>query len=225
MYSAAIGPVKSPLMIAIWQGDRDALQNLVKTVASLNILIPLDCYDGTKKLYTTPLIQAIQAADSSRFRSRSPGMLEFLLNHGADPNFQPPEGISPLQMAASEGEAPLSVAKTLLRHGSRVDDRDDGGETALLIAAQRENGAAVIQELAAAGADIHAVNKFGNNAVMLAAWQHYEDNVKVLVDLGVSPCLANYEGETAIDQAKSNRNEDPGKHEIIAFLQEKCGHR
>ena len=54
-YSSAIGPVKFPLMIAIWQGDRDALQNLTKTVASLNILIPLDCYDGTKKLYTTPI--------------------------------------------------------------------------------------------------------------------------------------------------------------------------
>ena len=87
MYSSAIGPVKSPLMIEIWQGDMDALQNLIKTVANLNILIPLDCYDGTKKLYTTPLIQAIQAAEASRFRSASPEMLEFLLNHGADPNF------------------------------------------------------------------------------------------------------------------------------------------
>lgn len=54
----------------------------------------------------------------------------------------------------------LSVTKILLRHGARVDDRDDGGETALLIAAQRENGPAVIQELTAAGADIHAVNEF-----------------------------------------------------------------
>ena len=53
-YSSQTGPVKSPLMVAIWQGDRDALQNLIETVASLNILIPLDCYDGTKKLYTTP---------------------------------------------------------------------------------------------------------------------------------------------------------------------------
>ncbi|HKV95268.1 MAG TPA: ankyrin repeat domain-containing protein [Candidatus Angelobacter sp.] len=52
------------------------------------------------------------------------------------------------------------MTKILLRHGARVDDRDDGGETALLIAAQRENGPAVIQELTAAGADIHAVNEF-----------------------------------------------------------------
>ena len=73
---------------------------------AVNAFIPLDCYDGDKPLLTTPLLNAIQAADSSRFRSRSPEILEFLLNHGADPNFQPPEGPSPLQMAASEGEAP-----------------------------------------------------------------------------------------------------------------------
>jgi serine/threonine-protein phosphatase 6 regulatory ankyrin repeat subunit A len=124
-------------------------------------------------------------------------------------------------MAASLGD--LASIKALLKHGARVDDRNEGGETALLIAAQRKNGPTVIRELVAAGANIYAVNNFGHNAVMLAAWQHEEDNVKVLVDLGVAPCARDDDGKTAIDQAKSNLNEDPGKQEIIAFLQEKCG--
>ncbi|HZS28904.1 MAG TPA: ankyrin repeat domain-containing protein [Candidatus Angelobacter sp.] len=210
-------------MVAIWQADSDTVAKLLNSGMTVNSFIPLDCNDGNKPLLTTPLLNAIQAADSSHFRSRSPEMVEFLLNHGADPNFRPPEGLSPLQMAASEGEAPLSVTKLLLRHGARVDDRDDGGETALLIAAQRKNGPAVVQELAAAGADIHAVNEFGHNALMLAAWQHYKDTVILLAKIGVDACAIGKDGKTASDMAKTNLNDDLGKQEIISFLQEKCG--
>jgi ankyrin repeat protein len=110
-----------------------------------------------------------------------------------------------------------------LQHGAIVNDGGSDGETPLLRAAERPNNIAVIKELIAMKADIHAVTDAGNNAVMLAAGAHRADAVKFLVELGVDPCAKNDDGETAIDQAKSNRNEDPGKHEIIAFLQEKCG--
>lgn len=72
-------------------------------------------------------------------------------------------------------------------------------------------------------AHIHAVTHDGDNAVMLAAGAHRADAVKFLVDLGVDSCAKNDDGETAIDHAESNLNEDPGKQEIIAFLQVKCG--
>jgi ankyrin repeat protein len=103
-----------------------------------------------------------------------------------------------------------------------VEDRKYNGETALLIAAQQENGAAVIQELVAAGANIHTLNDLGSNAIMLAAWQHHLENVKLLIQLGVDPCVKNQAGESAVDEAESNLNDDPGKREIITFLQAKC---
>jgi ankyrin repeat protein len=173
-------------MVAIWRGDIETVGSLLRSGITVNALIPLDCQDGSKQLLTSPLLNAIEANESSIFRSRSIGMLKFLLDHGADPSLRV-QDVSPLQMAASLGEISSDVTKTLLRHGARVDDRNEGGETALLIASQRRNGATVIPELVAAGANIYAKNNFGSNAVMLAAWQHYKDNVKLLVDLGVPP--------------------------------------
>lgn len=223
-YPEATGPVNTPLMVAIWQGDIATVKSQLHTVATLNILFPLDCSEG-HKLQTTPLIHAIQSASTSRFRLQSQAMVKFLLEHGAEANFSTSEEPAPLQMAASLGNISPDITKTLLRYGAKVDGRDRNGETALLIAAQRENGPAVIRELVAAGADFHAVNGSGINAVMLAAWQHYQENVKLLVDIGIDACARDKEGKTAIDWAKTNLNEDPAKPEIISFLQGKCGNK
>ncbi|HKR95820.1 MAG TPA: ankyrin repeat domain-containing protein, partial [Candidatus Angelobacter sp.] len=106
---------------------------------------------------------------------------------------------------------------------AHIDTRDADEETAFLEAAQRGNGLAIMEELVRAGANIHAVNDLGDNAIMLAAWQHHLENVKLLIRLGVDPCAKSNDGETAIDMAKTNLNDDPGKQEIIALLQEKCG--
>jgi len=224
-YSSKTGPVKAPLMVAIWQGDIETVAKLLNSTMTVNALVPLDCHDGGKPLLTSPLLNAILAKHALRFHAHGQNlhgqeMVEFLLDHGADPSLLV-QNFGPLHMAASLGD--IDSIKALLKHGARVDDRNEGGETPLLIAAQRENGPAMIQELVAAGADIHALNNLGSNAVMLAAWQHHFDAVKLLVELGVFPCLINYGLETAIDEATSNLNEDPGKKEIIAFLQEKCG--
>lgn len=224
-YSSKTGPVKAPLMVAIWQGDIETVAKLLNSGMAVNALVPLDCYDGDKPLLTSPLLNAILAKEAVRFHAHGQNlhgqeMVEFLLYHGADPSLLVQNSV-PLHMAASLGD--LDSIKALLKHGARVDDRNEGGETALVMAAQRENGPAMIQELVAAGADINALNNLGDNAVMLAAWQHHFDAVKLLVGLGVDACAKNDEGETAIDQAKTNLNEDPGKQEIISFLQEKCG--
>ncbi|HKV95267.1 MAG TPA: hypothetical protein VJW20_22170 [Candidatus Angelobacter sp.] len=44
----------------------------------------------------------------------------------------------------------------------------------------------------------------------------------LLAKIGVDACAIGKDGKTAIDMAKSNLNDDPGKQEIIAFLPEKC---
>jgi len=224
-YSSQTGPVKSPLMVAIWQGDTETVAKLLNSGMTVNALVPLDCHDGGKPLLTSPLLNAILAKDALRFHTHGQklhgqGMVEFLLDRGADPSLLV-QNFGPLHMAASLGD--LASIKALLKHGARVDNRDEGGETALLMVAQRENGPAVIQELVAAGADINSLNNLGDNAVMLAAWQHHLDAVKFLVGLGADACAKNNDGETAIDMTQTNLNDDPGKHEIIAFLQKKCG--
>jgi len=216
------GPIHRPFMVAIWRADLDSITKQIDMGADLNTAVPYDCTDSVPKDETTPLIYAIQANVLSSFQERRHRVVELLLQKGADPNLSiPPQSISPLAIAASAGD--LSSVRILLNHGAHIDTRDADEETAFLEAAQRGNGLAIMEELVRAGANIHAVNDLGDNAIMLAAWQHHLENVKLLIRLGVDPCAKSNDGETAIDMAKTNLNDDPGKQEIIALLQEKCG--
>lgn len=215
------GKASAPLMVAIWQQNVDAVTKLIFAGSKLNVVLAEDCATGGKKPATTPLIYAIEAKQESRFHARGQEMVGFLLQQGADANFHPAQAMTPLQVAASLGDA--SSVRTLLVNGARADDRDEKGDTALLIAAQQSNGAAVIQQLVDSGANLHAMNNAGDNAVMLAAQQHQLDTVKYLVGLEVEPCLKDHDDKTAIDLAQSNTKDDPAKQEILALLKSKCG--
>ena len=216
------GLVHRPFMVAIWRADLDSIARQINAGADLNISVPYDCTDSVPKDETTPLIYAIQAGILSPFRERRDQVVELLIQKGADPNLAiPPPHASPLALAASTGDLPS--VKILLKHGAHIDARDSDGETAFLKAAQRGNSLPILEELVRGGADIHAVNDPGDNAVMLAAWQHQLNSVKLLIQLGVDPCAKNNAGETAIDMAKTNLNNDPGKQAIISLLKSRCG--
>jgi len=188
----------------------------VESGSDVNVLFPVGNYSPAM----TPLTYAIQAKNDSYACSHSDEMTEYLLAHKADPNLRARRGVTSLHMAAAASD--VSSLRILLKHKARLEDRTDRGETALMVAARQNKGFLLIQELVSAGADVHAVDNFGNNAVMLAAWQHHLDAVKLLVRLGVNPCAKNKDGKTAIYQAMSNTNNDPGKQEIISLLQHKC---
>lgn len=209
-------PLKSKFWVAIKGGDIVTLRNLIDDKTNFNFIqsTPSDM-QGQKALETTPLLQAVAGGH--------PEMVEFLIQQGAEVNFHPSETGSALHWAAWSGN--IKVVRVLLRHGALVDERNYYGETPLILAATNSADTSVVKELIAAGANIHAQSTVGVNPVMGAAWQHHLDSVKLLVSLGVDACAKNNKGETAIDQARTNLNEDPGKHEVIAFLQEKCGHQ
>jgi ankyrin repeat protein len=212
MYSSVTGPVDTPFMIAVWRGNIQSVNELIASEGELNMGFASSC-DDNAGLSTTPLLNAIGG--------RHPEMVELLLKHGANPLFSPVPDAYPLAAAASLGN--VLIVRLLLKYGATVDHRNSEGETALTIAAQRPNTMAVITELAAAHADIHAVNNFGHNALMLAAWKHLPENVKLLSELGIEPCLKDKEGKTALDMAVSYRYDEPGRREVISFLQAKCG--
>ncbi|HZI57514.1 MAG TPA: ankyrin repeat domain-containing protein, partial [Verrucomicrobiae bacterium] len=164
-YSSRTGPVKTPLMLAIWQGDTEAVGKMLGTQANLDVKFPY-C-GGEAALQTTPLLNAILATGASRVGSGHMEMVEFLLQHGASPDFRA-SGWAPLHMAASLGD--LAIVKLLLRYGASVDPVD-GDQTPLLVAVE-DGKTAVVRELIAAGADIKVRDSLGNNLVAIAANQH-----------------------------------------------------
>jgi ankyrin repeat protein len=215
-YSNLTGPIKTPLMVAIWQGDTAAVSKMLSAVTRLDTKFTV-C-PGEEASHITPLLNAILAIDQSRVGSGHREMMEFLLQHGASPDFSA-DDFAPLHMAAALGDLP--TVKLLLRYGALVDlnPRD---KTPLLVAVQ-DGSIAVVRELIAAGADINVRDSLGGNLVSIAASQHHEEILRLLVQLGVDPCARDNDGNSAIYWACFGSDDDPQKYSIVAFLDSKCG--
>lgn len=212
-YVTRNSPRDSKFLVAVRAGDVVSVSSMLRADVSLNSFINVPSEPGGPENETTPLLEAVIGGHAE--------MVEFLLTRGASANFHSVKTESALHIAAWSGK--LDVVKALLRHGAFADERNESGETPLLLAAFHSKDVRVVQELIAAGADIYARDKFGYNAATISVWGHRQDNLKLLSGLGVDPCAKNNEGRTAMDRARSNGNDDPGKQEIIAFLQDKCG--
>ena len=205
------GPVHSKLMMAIWLGDLEKLARLVTPTMNLNVTFPLDCNDSDNVLRSTPLINAIEAGRAN--------IVEFLLKNGASPVFQPDNGNSPLSIAASKKN--LEIVRMLITHGAPVNDPDD--ICGPICSAADSGSLEIIRELVSDGATVNFKAESGDTPLMIASLHHDLDKVKLLIELGADACAKNSSGETAIDLAETNLNDDPGKQGIISLLQEKCG--
>lgn len=135
-------------------------------------------------------------------------------------------GMTPLIRAARGGD--YEAADLLLKAGALPDLplgrewRDQiGGMTPLMVASglgtqiQDTRGKVVTQEpavktikrLIEAKADVNARDDRGNTAIIGAVFRGWNDVLKVLIDNGANPYLANNDGKTALDAA---HNQIPG---------------
>jgi cytohesin len=88
-----------------------------------------------------------------------PEVVEFLLEHGADPNIQDNNGGTPLHVAAWNGHR--EVVELLLEHGANPNVQDDDGDTPLHLAA-KNNYREVVELLLEHGADPNIRNNEGD---------------------------------------------------------------
>jgi hypothetical protein len=95
-----------------------------------------------------------------------------LLGAGADPRRKSKDGLSPIHLAAAGGH--LSVLKSLVMHGVRLDTTDIEGRTPLHIAVITRH-ASIIPFLLSHGAPLDAKDVHGYTAMQLAAQQGAED--------------------------------------------------
>ena len=116
---------------------------------------------------------------------------------------------------AAPKPASMELRAFLAEHGFAPDDldtRDKGLATPLMLAA-RLAPAALVQELLRAGADIHAVNADGNQALWLACVGEISENIQLLIDAGIDIQHVNVNAATPLMFAASS-----GRAKAVALL-------
>ncbi len=88
------------------------------------------------------------------------------------------DGVTPLMMAASKGHT--AVAEVILQAGVNINERSDGGGTALHTAASEQAEIAVVELLLHSGIDVEAKDKFRKTALQRAEEKGHHDIARVI---------------------------------------------
>ena len=148
-------------------------------------------------------------------------LLQLLIRHGANVNQEVENRLTILMIAAAHGfyvqcgNDPLVTSYTgntaavaaLLDAGSRLDAKNNEGETALMLAARHARSGSV-ELLLSAGANVNLTNAHGETALMHAveaSGGYAEDNVneivKRLISAGADLNARDEQGKTALGHA------------------------
>lgn len=144
-----------------------------------------------------------------------------LLSQGADANVRLTAGISMLDMAITKVSP--EAAKTLIKHGAKINDSDSRGYTALHKASgddSRSAGTQIIPFLISEGADLEARDNDGKTPLLTAALYGLASNMQQLIDGGANVRAANKNGVTAAHFIADAGNKS-GALDILKLLQEK----
>jgi ankyrin repeat protein len=149
-----------PLAVAAWHGHLGLARLLIARGANINAT----GYDGF-----TALHYAAQDGHAE--------VLALLLDKGAHANIRDDIGMTPLMWACSEGH--LGVVKMLVQYmeGQGLDERSNGGWTALHNAANRGHEE-VVRFLLLAGADPTITDDEGRTPLAMAEANNYDDRVR-----------------------------------------------
>lgn len=124
--------------------------------------------------------------------------IALLLEAGAVPRSEE----EPLITGAVTYRVSPSILRLLLAHGESADERRADGAPAIVLAARRDDAAAV-DVLAAHGADIDLPDQHGRTALMRAAERGHESVVNVLLLYGADRDRQAPDGATAMALARS----------------------
>lgn len=171
------------LNFALWNNQVEAVKLLLELGADPN---------ATNNQGDTPLENSVRKGDYETTK--------ILLEHGADPNAR--------LMLDNKGMYPLTVAcvyyrfnlvPLLLQHGaaSSINNRDDGGNTALYYAAAY-NQLETAKILISAGANVNIAQEDGITPLHQAAWRGFSKMVKLLIRSGANMGLKTLSGKTPI---------------------------
>lgn len=111
--------------------------------------------------------------------------VKLLLAHGADAKAKDMNGNTLLMRAIDDLRfSKIAEREALLAAWAEVNEKDNSGMTALMVAISRWNNAEIVQLLLAKGADVNAKDKKGRTALMLAIGIGRTDVVELLKKAG-----------------------------------------
>lgn len=116
--------------------------------------------------------------------SRDGVRVEYLLQRGADVNARDAQGMTPLMVAAREGDPGL--INGLLHHGANPDLQDNDGWTAVMHAV-RGNDPQIQRLLGRHRPNYALVNHEGVTALGLAVYENRQNAVVAMLDMGARP--------------------------------------
>jgi len=170
---------EEPFIRAAFEGDSNALVELLPTVSDINV--------SDKATDTTALAYAVENNDLD--------MVHLLISAGALPNGTNSKGETPLMHLGSD--ASVEFLRGLIAVGADVRATDDSGRSPLMHAADH-CPLALVKELIDAGARIDARDNDGNSVLMTAAENDDAEIIKLLVKRDVPLDYRNNDGQSAV---------------------------
>ena len=182
------------IQIAAAKGHEHIVMELLKHKADVNALTTNEHFPGG-----TAIQGAAEAGEDD--------MVKLLLAENADPNLGSGENAPPLFAAATNGHE--DIISMLIDAGAMVNVV--GGEhrsTPLIEAVGNTWGTESLEKLLDAGADIHATNKDGETALMVASSTEDLDMVRCLLHRGADVMYTAPDGMNALKAGIESSNKE-----------------
>lgn len=139
-----------------------------------------------------------------------------LLAQGVDVNLLDADGRTGLMHAVLDSDADAQMVQFLVKAGANVHWHDGGQKWTALHFAARDNKYEIVKTLIQAGAEIDAVDSFGNTPLWRATMECRGDYsvIRLLLNNGADPSRKNNSGNSPIDLAYTK-----GAKELSEILQ------
>jgi ankyrin repeat protein len=177
---------KTPIRIAVEQGDLPSLVKLLDANGNVNAISPD---------HVSILGVAVERGDSV--------VIDKLLSAGAQTDGLMPDGDKILPWAIRNGR--LAFVRSMMEAGADPHLKDSAGNP-LLHVAMESGHRDLVDSLIDLGADPGAINAAGETTIQIAFRHGWFDTVPKLAAAGADPNAAGVDGRTLLDQAVIDNN-------------------